>query len=149
MSFVLLPAGLMVVIIGPKLGDLMNKFGVNKVLMVGLISFIPCYLLMLRIGPEPELWTVLLPVSIIWGFGFALSLATLMVAGTNGVRDEEQGLAAGLLNSSLQIGGAFGLAVVTAVIVPATQLGELYPGVWVILGFAVVTLVAQTLRRRA
>lgn len=149
MSFVLLPAGLMVVIIGPKLGDLINRFGVNKVVMVGLISFIPCYLLMFRIGPDPDLWTVLLPVSIIWGFGFALSLAALMVAGTNGVPDEEQGLAAGLLNSSLQVGGAFGLAVVTAAIVPATQLGELYPGIGVILIFAVLTLMAQGLRKRA
>ncbi|GAA2976140.1 MFS transporter [Actinokineospora diospyrosa] len=148
MSFVLLPAGLMVVVIGPKLGDLMERFGVNKVLMVGLLSFIPCYLLLLRIGPEPALWTVLVPVSVIWGFGFALSLAALMVSGTNGVPDQEQGLAAGLLNSSLQVGGAFGLAVVTAVIVPAVQLGDLYPGVWVILGFAVLTLLAQGLRRK-
>ncbi|MGW4109694.1 MFS transporter [Actinosynnema sp. NPDC004786] len=148
MSFVLLPAGLMVVIIGPKLGYLMDRFGVNKVLMVGLVSFIPCYLLMLRIGPEPELWTVLVPVSVIWGIGFALSLAALMVAGTNGVRDEDQGLAAGMINSSLQVGGAFGLALVTAVIVPAVQLGDLYPGIWLILGFAVVTLLAQGLRKK-
>jgi EmrB/QacA subfamily drug resistance transporter len=149
MSFVLLPAGLMVVAIGPKLGDLMSRFGVNKVLMVGLVSFIPGYLLLLRIGPEPDLWTVLLPVSVIWGFGFALSLSALMVAGTNGVPDEDQGLAAGMLNSSLQVGGAFGLAIVTAVIVPATQLSDLHPGIAVILGFAVVTLLAQGLRRRA
>lgn len=73
---------------------------------------------MLRIGPESDLWTVLLPASLLWGIGFALSIATLMVAGTAGVADEEQGLAAGMLNSSLQVGGAFGLVVVTAAIMP-------------------------------
>ncbi|WP_077960653.1 MFS transporter [Ensifer adhaerens] len=148
MALVLLPAGLMVVILGPKLGALMNRFGVNRVLMVGLVAFVPCYLLMLRIGPTPDLWTVLLPAALLWGIGFALSISALMVTGTNGVADEEQGLAAGLLNSSLQVGGACGLAVVTATIMPGTTLSMLYPGVFVILAFAVLTLLAQLLNRR-
>ncbi|MEV8631261.1 MFS transporter [Streptosporangium sp. NPDC051023] len=146
MALVLLPAGLMVVVIGPRLGALMTRFGVTRVLLAGLVSFVPCYLLMLRIGPDPDLWTVLLPASLLWGLGFALSISALMVAGTSGVADHEQGLAAGLLNSSLQVGGACGLAVVTAAIVPGTRLAELYPGVAVILAFAVLTLLAQ-LRR--
>ncbi|GAA3043794.1 MFS transporter [Actinokineospora globicatena] len=147
MSFVLLPAGLVVVLVGPRIGWLIGRYGVNRVLMTGLLSFLPCYLLLLRLGPEPALWMVLVPVSVIWGLGFALSLAALMVTGTTGVPDTEQGLAAGLLNSSLQIGGAFGLAVVTATITPASTLGDLYPGIWVILGFATLTLAAQALRR--
>ncbi|MET3383046.1 MFS transporter [Variovorax paradoxus] len=148
MALVLLPAGLMVVVIGPKIGALISRFGVTRVLMVGLVAFVPCYLLMLRIGPEPDLWGVLLPASVLWGVGFALSISALMVAGTNGVADHEQGLAAGLLNSSLQVGGACGLAVLTAAIAPGTRLEMLYPGVGVILGFAVVTLLAQAIRGR-
>ncbi|GAA1604368.1 MFS transporter [Kribbella sancticallisti] len=148
MALVLLPAGLMVVVIGPQLGTLMNRYGVNRVLLVGLTAFIPCYLLMLRIGDKPDLWTVLLPASVLWGLGFALSISALMVAGTSGVADEEQGLAAGLLNSSLQVGGATGLAIVTATIVPATNLSDFPPGVMVILGFAVLTLLAQLIRQK-
>ncbi|MGJ7504444.1 MFS transporter [Variovorax sp. ZT5P49] len=148
MALVLLPAGLMVVVVGPKIGALISRFGVTRVLMVGLVAFVPCYLLMLRIGPEPDLWGVLLPASVLWGVGFALSISALMVAGTNGVADDEQGLAAGLLNSSLQVGGACGLAVLTAAIAPGTELAMLYPGVGVILGFAVLTLVAQAIRGR-
>lgn len=146
MALVLLPAGLMVVVIGPRIGAMISRFGVNKVLLVGLAAFVPCYLLMLRIGPEPDLWTVLLPASVLWGVGFALSISALMVAGTSGVVDEEQGLAAGLLNSSLQVGGACGLAVVTAAIAPATQLAMLRQGVVAILVFAVLTLLAQRIR---
>lgn len=149
MALVLLPAGLMVIVIGPGLGALMGRFGVRKVLMVGIVAFLPCYLLMLRIGPEPDLWTVLLPASLLWGVGFALSIATLMVAGTSGVPDEEQGLAAGLLNSSLQVGGAFGLAVVTAAIMPGTELSMLRPGLVVVFAFGVLTLLAQCTRKRA
>ncbi|WP_448951886.1 MFS transporter [Labrys neptuniae] len=149
MALVLLPAGLMVVVIGPRLGALMDRFGVNRILLVGLAAFVPCYLLALRLGPEPDLWTLLLPVSLLWGFGFALSISALMVAGTSGVADEEQGLAAGLLNSSLQVGGACGLAVVTAAIMPATELATLYAGVAVSLGFALLTLLAQIPFRRS
>ncbi|GAA2711369.1 MULTISPECIES: MFS transporter [Streptomyces] len=148
MALVLLPAGLMVVVIGPKLGALMDRFGVTKVLMTGLLAFLPCYVLMLFIGSEPNLWGVLLPASVLWGVGFALSIATLMVAGTNGVPDEEQGLAAGLLNSSLQVGGAFGLAVVTATILPGTELDMLYPGLWLILALAVLTILVQLSHRQ-
>lgn len=148
MALVLLPAGLMVVAIGPVIGWLISRFGAARVLVAGLSAFIPCYLLMLRIGPEPDLWGILLPASVLWGLGFALSISALMVAGTSGVADEEQGLAAGLLNSSLQVGGACGLAVVTAAILPGTELGQLYPGIATSLGFAVLTLLAQFIARR-
>jgi EmrB/QacA subfamily drug resistance transporter len=148
MALVLLPAGLMVVIVGPRLGALMNRFGVTTVLLIGLLAFVPCYLLMLRIGAEPDLWTVLLPASVLWGLGFALSISALMVAGTNGVDNREQGLAAGLLNSSLQVGGACGLAVVAAVIGSGTDVDMLRPGVVVILVFAALTLLAQLIRAR-
>lgn len=147
MALVLLPAGLMVVLIGPILGALISRFGVGRVLAVGLSAFIPCYLLMLRIGPEPDLWGVLLPASVLWGLGFALSISALMVAGTSGVADAEQGLAAGLLNASLQVGGACGLAVVTAAILPGTELGMLQPGIVASLALAMLALLAQFVRR--
>ncbi len=149
MALVLLPAGLMVVDVGPKIGALISRFGVRRVLLAGLAAFVPCYLLMFGIGPEPDLWGVLLPASVLWGVGFALSISALMVAGTSGVADEEQGLAAGLLNSSLQVGGACGLAVLTAAIGPGTELGMLYAGVGVMLGFAVLALVVQVRSRAA
>jgi hypothetical protein len=49
------------------------------------------------------------------GFGFALAYGPLNIAATNGVRNEEQGLASGLVNTSFQFGGALVLAVSTAV----------------------------------
>ncbi|MEV0387382.1 MFS transporter [Nonomuraea sp. NPDC050643] len=149
MALVLLPAGLMVVVLGPRLGALIDRFGVNKVVLAGLVAFLPGYLLMLRLGPEPDVWTVLVPVSLLWGLGFALSISALMVAGTGGVADHEQGVAAGLLTSSLQIGGALGIAVVTAAIAPGTRLDHLSPGMMAVLVFAVLALLAQVVRRKS
>ena len=50
------------------------------------------------------------------GIGFALCFPSLNIAGTSGVGDHEQGLASGLVQTSFQVGGAIGLAVVSAII---------------------------------
>jgi hypothetical protein len=54
---------------------------------------------------------------ILLGIGFTLAFASFNIQATAGVPDDEHGLAGGLLNTSLQVGGAIGLAVVTAVLV--------------------------------
>jgi hypothetical protein len=48
--------------------------------------------------------------------GFMISNAGLTVAGTAGVRAERSGLAAGLLNTSMQLGGGIGLAFAAVVV---------------------------------
>ena len=59
--------------------------------------------------------------------GFALCFATLNIQATAGVANEEQGLAAGLLNTSGQVGGAVVLAVVTAVVDASGAAGLVSP----------------------
>jgi hypothetical protein len=62
----------------------------------------------------------MLPAFLALGVAFTLAYGPLTIAATDGVADEEQGLASGLLTTSFQFGAALGLAVVTAVIVAAT-----------------------------
>ena len=47
------------------------------------------------------------------GLGFAF--VTTTIAAVSGVRDQESGLASGLINTSQQIGGALGLAVLATI----------------------------------
>src|SRR5204862_8153308 len=47
------------------------------------------------------------------GLGFAF--VTTTIAAVSGVREQESGLASGLINTSQQIGGALGLAVLAAI----------------------------------
>src|SRR3954452_16840273 len=46
--------------------------------------------------------------------------SSLVIQALGGVRDDEQGLASGLVGSSFQIGGAIVLAITTAVLLGAT-----------------------------
>ena len=73
-------------------------------------------LLAARIDAAPSYLLVLLPTMLLLGIGFALCFPTLNIQGTNGVGDHEQGLASGLVQTSFQVGGAIGLAVVSAIV---------------------------------
>ena len=60
--------------------------------------------------------TMLLPSMLVLGLGWGLAFPAMNVQATARVADSEQGLAAGLFNTSFQIGGAILVAIVSAVI---------------------------------
>ena len=74
-----------------------------------------CHALFLPVDATPYP-LAFLPTMLLIGVGFALGYGAVNVQATAGVADHEQGLAAGLVQSSLQIGGAIVLAAVTAVV---------------------------------
>jgi EmrB/QacA subfamily drug resistance transporter len=111
-----LPGGLLVAFGAPRIGPLVDRFGTARIILVGAISFVVGYVLFLRIGESLTYATVFLPSMLLIGLGFALSFPTLNIQATAGVPNHEQGLASGLVNTSFQVGGAVGLAIVTAVV---------------------------------
>jgi predicted MFS family arabinose efflux permease len=136
---------------------LVNRLGNPRVVVAGLALAAVAYLMLLPLGADWSFWAML-PAFLVLGLAFALAYGPLTIAGTDGVADEEQGLASGLLTTSFQFGAALGLAVVSAVIVAATADGspqavlEGYrAGLVVPLAAAVlgVVLTAPGLRRRA
>ena len=98
----------------------------------------------------------MVPAFILAGLGFGLAFGPLNIAATNGVAPAEQGLAAGLFNTSFQFGGAFVLAVVTAVFnaiagvdrSPQAFLDGLHAGLLVSVAAAVLGVAAMGLRTR-
>ena len=98
---------------------LVNRFGNQRVLVAGMVFAALGYLLFLPVGPDWNFFTML-PTLLALGMAFTLAYGTLTIAATDGVADEEQGLAGGLLTTSFQFGAALGLAIATAVLVAAT-----------------------------
>jgi EmrB/QacA subfamily drug resistance transporter len=111
-----LPAGLIVAVLGPRIGQLATRVGATRVLAVGLSIFPIAYALSIRIDPGASYAAVFLPTILLLGLGFGLAFPTLNMAATDGVANHEQGLASGLVNTSFQFGGAVVLAIVTAVV---------------------------------
>ncbi|MBJ7331608.1 MAG: MFS transporter [Solirubrobacteraceae bacterium] len=116
MALAFLPAGLIVALGSTRVGPLVDRFGTTRMITAGITSMVVAYILFLGIDTDTPYLTGMLPTMLFAGAGFALAFGPLNMAGTNGIADEEQGLASGLITSSLQLGGAFGLAVTTAVI---------------------------------
>jgi MFS family permease len=133
-----LPGGLLVAIGAPRVGPLIERYGPAKLIAVSALSFLIGYALFLRVDATPYLLGFL-PTMLFVGGGFALGYGATTVQATAGVSDHEQGLAAGLVQSSFQIGGAVVLASVTAV-VGAGTISDYRSAIMIVVGVTVVSL---------
>jgi MFS family permease len=144
MAFAFLPAGLIVAFGAPRIGALADRFGTERIIVVGGIAFVIGYALFLRIDESSTYVAVMLPTMLLLGTGFALTFPSLNIQATAGVANEEQGLASGLVSTSFQVGGAVVLAVVSAIV--TSQTGSATDAASLLDGYrpaiAVVTLVA-------
>jgi hypothetical protein len=109
------PGGFLVAVLAPRVGPLVIRFGITRLVTVGFLSAAAGYALFVPIGLDSGYAAAMLPTFALAGLGFALAYGPLNIAGTNGVAAHEQGLASGLVSSSFQVGGALVLAVSTAV----------------------------------
>ncbi|WP_256865473.1 MFS transporter [Paenibacillus sp. 32352] len=98
---------------------LVNRFGNVRVIFGGFCLAAVSYALFMRVDLD---WTyaAMFPTMILLGTAFALTYGPLTIAATDGIAEEEQGLASGLLSSSFQFGSALGLSAVTSVNVAAS-----------------------------
>ena len=90
---------------------LMMRFGAKPTLLAGLV-LVAAGLLVFRSAPVNAAYvTDLLPVMLLLGVGAGLVFPALMTLAMSGATPEDSGLASGLVNTTQQVGGALGLAV--------------------------------------
>src|SRR6478735_785327 len=110
-----LPGGLLVAFGAPRMGAVISRYGTTKPILASTVAFSAGYATFLPVDATPY-WITFLPTMLLVGLGFTLGYAALNVQATAGVADHEQGLAAGLVQTSFQLGGAIVLAIVTSVV---------------------------------
>jgi EmrB/QacA subfamily drug resistance transporter len=113
-------AGSLVVAAGGA-GALVERLGVKMVLMMGTALFAGGMLWFAQLPVDGRFLANILGPSLLVGLGLALSFVALTIASVTDVQDTNYGLASGLINTSQQIGGALGLAVLTALADHRTQ----------------------------
>ena len=87
------------------------RFGAKATLIPGLVLIV-AGLALLALAPVDGSYAVdVLPVMLLLGIGAGLSFPSLMTLAMSGATQSDSGLASGLVNTSLQVGGALGLAV--------------------------------------
>ncbi len=90
---------------------LILRFGARATLLPGLVAISAGLLLFSRISVDGSYWSEVLPAMVLVGTGAGLSFPSLMGLAMSGVKPSDAGLASGLVNTTLQVGGAIGLAV--------------------------------------
>jgi EmrB/QacA subfamily drug resistance transporter len=92
-------------------GRLNARFGARATLLAGLTLIVAGLAYFARVPTNGDYVVDVLPVMLLLGTGAGLSFPSLMTLAMSGVTPGESGLASGLVNTSLQVGGAVGLAV--------------------------------------
>jgi predicted MFS family arabinose efflux permease len=98
---------------------LIERYGVPRIVLAGMVLAAAGYALFLPLGPDWG-YVAMLPTFLLIAVAFSLAYGALTIAATDGVAEADQGVAGGLVSMSLQFGAAVGLAVATAVNVGAT-----------------------------
>jgi EmrB/QacA subfamily drug resistance transporter len=90
---------------------LMARFGARRVMLPGLVLTAAALLLMSRVGEHSGYFPTMFFALLILGLGAGLAFIPLLAIAMANVPSADAGLASGIVNVSLQMSGALGLAV--------------------------------------
>jgi EmrB/QacA subfamily drug resistance transporter len=97
------------------------RFGAKATLLPGLVLIVIGLLLFARAPVDGDYVVDVLPTMLLLGIGAGLSFPSLMSLAMSGATQSDSGLASGLVNTSLQVGGALGLAVLATLSATRTE----------------------------
>jgi EmrB/QacA subfamily drug resistance transporter len=94
---------------------LTTRFGPRPVITIGLLILATSMVWYTQLPVDGHFWPDLLPPYLIFALGLAFGFVPVTIAALSQVAPQEAGLASGLINTSQQIGGAIGIAIVSTV----------------------------------
>jgi EmrB/QacA subfamily drug resistance transporter len=92
---------------------LTNRFGARRLLLAGLVVITVALALLTRVPAHAAYPSQLLPVLVLFGVGAGLTLPSVTSLGMSGATDADSGVLSGVFNTTQQVGGALGLALLT------------------------------------
>lgn len=113
LSFLVVPV--CIAITATNVPRLVKKVGYKPILMVAPLFTAASLFWLAHVRVNGNFVHDLLPGFVLLGLGMGATFIAITIAATSGVQGKESGLASGLLNTSQQIGGAIGLAILTGV----------------------------------
>jgi EmrB/QacA subfamily drug resistance transporter len=110
-----LPLALMIIVASGIASQLVTRVGFKPVLTVGMALIAGALVWFSQVSVGGGFVSDILGPSLLAATGLGFAFVTTTIAAVSGVRDQESGLASGLINTSQQIGGALGLAVLATI----------------------------------
>ena len=123
-----LPLALTIIIAAGVASGLVTKLGYKPILATGMVFIATGLLWFSQISPDGTYLGDVLGPSILAAIGLGLAFVPQTIAAVSGVKERLAGLASGLINTSQQVGGAVGLAVLSTVAFPQIEDGLVSAG---------------------
>jgi EmrB/QacA subfamily drug resistance transporter len=116
-----LPLAVTIIIAAGLGGQLVTRFGFKPILAAGMLFVSGGLVWFSGVSAGGGFVSDILGPSLLAAIGLGFGFVTSTIAAVSGVRQREQGLASGLINTSQQIGGALGLAVLSTIATTRTH----------------------------
>lgn len=137
-----LPMTVLIILIAPLAGKTADRHGSRGLMTVGMLLIAAQLLWFSQLGQDASYWQ-LLPSLIVGGLGMAMTMTPSAAAATRAVPVDKAGVGSAVLNSSRQVGGTLGIAVMGAIV--ASQAGALVRPESFMAGFERALLVAAAI----
>jgi EmrB/QacA subfamily drug resistance transporter len=116
-----LPLAVTIIVAAGFGGQLVTRFGFKAILAAGMLFVALGLVWFSRVSVGGGFLSDILGPSLLAAMGLGFGFVTSTIAAVSGVKEREQGLASGLINTSQQIGGALGLAVLSTIATSRTH----------------------------
>jgi predicted MFS family arabinose efflux permease len=110
-----LPLAFGIIVSAGLASGLTTRFGFKQVLITGLLLTSGGLIWFSQVSPDGGYVSDILFPSLLAAVGLGFAFVSMTVAAVSGVETHETGLASGLINTSQQVGGALGLAILATV----------------------------------
>jgi EmrB/QacA subfamily drug resistance transporter len=110
-----LPLSLTIILASTVASQFVDRLGPKPVLVVGLLIATGGFVFLTSVSGKGDYGSHVVPSMIILGIGMGMSFVPVTIAGTSGVAPNDSGLASGLLNTTQQVGGSLGLAILSSI----------------------------------
>jgi len=121
-----LPMTVLIILVAPQAGHLSDRIGARWLIGAGLTLVTVSLLLFAQLDVGSDFWDAL-PGLLVGGFGMALAMTPTTAAAMGAVAVDKAGVGSAVLNSSRQVGGSLGIAVMGAVVSSQVSVGPLSP----------------------
>jgi hypothetical protein len=116
-----LPLAVMIAVASGVAAQLVTRIGFKPVMATGMVLIAAALVWFSQVSVGGGFLGDILGPSLLAATGLGFGFVTTTIAAVSGVREQEAGLASGLINTSQQIGGALGLAVLSSIAISRTE----------------------------
>lgn len=126
-GFCFLPFPIILSVMSTQIGKWVGKYGYKRFLILGPLLIAISLAWLTRLPVDGNYFIDVLPTIILMPIGVGMTFMPIFAAATSGVPGHQSGLASGLINTSQQMGGALGLAVLSGVAASFTEQSNTLP----------------------